>query len=204
MAQTLFFEERLKGFRPFPLLLFEGLERVSKDAGVEIDESTVVQLLADALQALKFPEHDFNTAAEYAVRMSEMLEVEQDAMKEVQAEVKQAVKKDPGKRSFGQAFLEWAQGLERDGLCLYLANYDVAQARYLYCEEDRAVVMRAFHLKLADDWHKIEAELEAVVFGMGGGGGGEEAGVEVFDLSSDDEEESRAAMQELQSFFRGN
>jgi len=63
--------------------------------------------------------------------------------------------------------------------------------------------MRAFNLKLSSDWHKIEAQLEAVVFGMGGGGEGNDPNVEVLDLDSDNPEESKAAMDELKSLFGG-
>lgn len=203
MGQTVFFEERLKQFPAFPMLLFEGLERAAIDANLEVSEDNVVQLIADALQALNYPSYDLDTAASYAVRMSDMLVAEQEQTKELETEIKKSSKSGSAKRTFGQTFMDWAQSMERDMICMYLADYDVGKARYLYCEEDRAVVMRAFNLKLSSDWHKIEAQLEAVVFGMGGGGEGNDPNVEVLDIDSDNPEESKAAMDDLKSFFGG-
>lgn len=201
MPRSYFFQERLKDLPPFSMLLFEGLEAAVEEAGVELGEDNVVQLLADAMQALRYDDPSLDRASEMAMRMSDMLEAEAEEYAALETEVKASSAKKPKKRTFGQAFLEWAQALSAEQICIYLADYDTERARFLYCEEDRTVVMRAYHLKLSADWHQIEAQLEAVVYGMGGGG--DDSNSETYDLTSEDPEERKDAMDTLAAFFGG-
>lgn len=75
----------------------------------------------------------------------------------------------PQKNSaYAARFMSWLEKLKTDQLCLWLADYDLEQARRLYCETEIDLVKAMIDLKTAHTWQDLRTRYEACLLGFGG------------------------------------
>lgn len=113
---------------------------------------------------------------------------EYDAMQE-QAKAKKK------KRTWGDNINDWALGGDPMEVCMYVADYNSAETRRLYCTEDTEMIFALAKAKYARDYEFARANYEAAVFGAGGHFNGDNA--DTYDLTGDDAN----AEAELAAFF---
>ena len=156
--------------RPFPFtyLLLEHITGALKDLGDQAgNEDLALSVVQDSIAACGIRKKPSSDDIVYAVgRMQESYRPE-GAVGETPA---------TNTRMFAGEYLQWVQGLTPETTCLYLADYDMDRARYLYCEVDCDEVRILADEKISRDWQVIKVGFESVLFGFGGGYGEGEDG----------------------------
>lgn len=168
-----FFKELDEDYIKVPCIVFEVFEHTLKQHEVvDYDETAYLGFVQDTLKVLG-KENDVGTAMRVAKRISQMFQESSDEAKKLEAsEAIENKSASPAGEDdyvkFGEQLLEWMQSLKMEEICFYLAGGDTEKARYLYCEEDREVVMAAHRLKMKHEWHIMETHYQAAAFGFNG------------------------------------
>jgi hypothetical protein len=69
---------------------------------------------------------------------------------------------------FGAEYSKFIGALTTDELCLWLADYDVAKARILFCDTDIDDLSVMVDLKTRHEWQVIRTNFESCIIGFGG------------------------------------
>lgn len=72
------------------------------------------------------------------------------------------------RKNLGTMEMDWVEGLGPDKLCIYLADFNYAEATNLYCTIDYEAVTKMAELKQQARWNIILSEFEACMYGFGG------------------------------------
>lgn len=124
------------------------------------------------------PDDPIMVAISLAAEESGMTEFDAEAIAQRLLEISQKVETrstahspaTPAKKSsgFGSQYSKWLSELTTEKLCLWLADYDMAKARSLYCDTDIDDLEIMVALKTGHEWQLIRAQFEACVIGFGG------------------------------------
>lgn len=190
MADSLIYLDHLRGNVRITFLLLDLLNTiVVSDLEQEV---TMQEAVAMALKESGQEVTDQKVAT-VIHRLSERQskDVERAEYDEMQAQAKAKSKR----KHWGENLNDWALNRDAMEVCMYVADFDAAETRRLYCEEDTEFIFTLAKAKFARDFEFARAGLEAAVYGAGGSfkGGDDDA----YDLVNGGE----AAEAELAAFF---
>lgn len=163
MAESLIFQDHLRGNVRITFLLLDLLHTIIEsdaEGTVTMQEAISASLRETGVE----PTEKMITTIVYrlAERHKRTEErAEYDAMQE------QAKAKKP-KRHWGDNLNDWALNGDPVEVCMYVADYNSAETRRLYCEEDTEMIFALAKAKYARDYEFARAGFEAAVYGAGG------------------------------------
>lgn len=166
-----------------PFLFYEAITVIQEgDQDIELGE--VIQ----KAYRVCHPHHSKLKPAQVEAIAKRLISEAEDAKKkaeELAGPFKREKPPEAKRKAHGGFLIDWISSLEAWQLCLFVADFDLSEARRLYCKEDKWTVMQASELKGAYTWEQARAAHEAVLFGMGGGYKGytQEEGVKEINLS---------------------
>lgn len=100
---------------------------------------------------------------------------------------KPGTKHSHGKSGFSDYFNKFLDGMDLSQTCMWLAGFDLKEARRLYYQEDFEVVEELSTMRLGYEREQARLQFEGPLFGFGGGYKGasrrDEGDVRVHDLS---------------------
>jgi len=88
-------------------------------------------------------------------------------------------------KQFGTGFLDWVGSFDGTQICLFLADYQLEEAKRLYREVDRKEIEKLIEEKSSYTWQQAVLSFESVLFGMGGHYDGSSPNDKIIDLTED-------------------
>ncbi len=191
MADSLIYLDHLRGNVRVTFLLLDLLHTIIQsdtDGLITMQEAIASSLRETGVEPTE------KTIATIVYRMAERQRRSEERQEhdEMQA---QAKAKKP-KKHWGDNLNDWALNGDPTEVCMYVADYNSAETRRLYCEEDTEMIFALAKAKYARDYEFARAGFEAAVYGAGGHfNGGTDA--DTYDMVNGGE----GAEAELAAFF---
>lgn len=191
MADSLIYLDHLRGNVRITFLLLDLLSTIVQ-SDAEANSITMRDALSAALRETGVePDEQTITTIVYRLAEREKRAKERDQHDDMQA----AAKAKKKKKMWGDNLNEWALSGDPMEVCMYVADYNSAETRRLYCSEDTEMIFALAKAKYARDFEFARANFEASVYGAGGHFNGDDA--DTFDMTSGD----AGAEAEFAAFF---
>lgn len=190
MADSLIYLDHLRGNVRITFLLLDLLNTIvlSDTAGDVTMQQAISLALTESGQEA--------TDQKVATIVHRLAERQAKAKKREEFDEMQAEAKATRKRKhWGENLNDWALRGDPMEVCMYVADYNSAETRRLYCEEDTELIFALAHAKFSRDYEFARAGFEAAIYG--GGGSFKDDGGDVYDLESG----GAAGEAELAAFF---
>lgn len=176
---SLFYKATFERRFPLTFLLLEDVGIRLREAGPDVGELEVAEIIKAALKKCHSIKNPSNDDISYvSKRLETMAKEHEDSEPDKEKKVT--------KQHFGSSYSKWAATLEPFAVCLLAAEYDYFLATRLYKEVDKDDVAELSNCLMAKEWEHIKVNYEAVVYGFGGGYSDSAVDGAVIDVSSDD------------------
>lgn len=163
MAESLIFQDHLRGNVRITFLLLDLLHTIIQadtDGTVTMQEAISASLRESGVE----PTDKMVATIVFRLAERQKRSEERDAHDAMQ---EQAKAKKP-KKHWGDNLNDWALNGDPTEVCMYVADYNSAETRRLYCEEDTEMIFSLAKAKYARDYEFARAGFEAAVYGAGG------------------------------------
>lgn len=163
MAESLIFQDHLRRNVRITFLLLDLLHTIIEsdtEGTVTMQEAISASLRETGIE----PTDAMITTIVYRMAERQKRAEERSAHDEMQEKAKA---KKP-KKHWGDNLNDWALNGDPMEVCMYVADYNSAETRRLYCEEDTEMIFALAKAKYARDFEFARAGFEAAVYGAGG------------------------------------
>lgn len=163
MAESLIFQDHLRDNVRITFLLLDLLHTIIEsdaDGTVTMQEAIAASLRETGVE----PTEKMVTTIVY--RLAERQKRSED--RAAHDEMQQQAKARKPKKHWGDNLNDWALNGDPTEVCMYVADYNSAETRRLYCEEDTEMIFALAKAKYARDYEFARAGFEAAVYGAGG------------------------------------